>query len=336
VAPLLAGVPVYFARGFAPREIVADLERSGATFLLGVPLLFEKISSGIDRGLRAAGVKGQVVRVLWSVSRKGRPFWKHKLGKLALGSVRAQAGLGRMRYLVSGGAPLSPEVGKRFEALGVKLLQGYGLTETSPVVTLNLPSEANPASVGKPLPGVEVRIHEPSELGDGEVRVRGATVMRGYWDDEEATRNAVRDGWFCTGDLGRFDRRGHLHITGRLKNLIVSPGGKNISPEEIEGAAQKCPAVAEILVFGRHTDQGSGEEVCARVFPDLDFARAQGWPVESCPELLSRVRAQIEEATADLAPYKKIVHYELVMEPFEKTTTHKIKRFKHSPPPARP
>jgi len=335
VAPLLAGTPVYFARGFAPREIVTDLERSGATFLLGVPLLFEKISSGIDKGLQGAGVKGRVARALWSVSRRGRPLWKHNLGKVVLGGVRAKAGLGRMRYLVSGGAPLPAEVGRQLEALGVRLLQGYGLTETSPVVTLNPPGEANPASVGKPLPGVEVRIHEPSEEGDGEVRVRGITIMRGYWNDEDATREALRDGWFCTGDLGRFDQQGHLHITGRLKNLIISPGGKNISPEEIESAALSCDAVSEIMVYGRSTGSGSGEEVCARVFPDLEYAAAQGWPVNRADLVLARVRPQIEAATAHLAPYKRIVHYDLVMEPFEKTTTQKIKRFKHTQPASR-
>jgi long-chain acyl-CoA synthetase len=334
VAPLLAGASVYFARGFAPREIVTDLDRSGATFLLGVPLLFEKISLGIDRGLKEAGLQGRLARLLWSVSQRGQPVWKHRLGQVTLRGVRAKAGLRRMRYLVSGGAPLPAEVGKRLEALGVRLLQGYGLTETSPVVTLNPPSEANPASVGKPLPGVEVRIHEPSESGDGEVQVRGITVMRGYWGDDEATRSTIRDGWLRTGDLGRFDQRGHLHITGRLKNLIISPGGKNISPEEIESAALRCAAVAEILVYGRRTPSGSGEEVCALVVPDLDYAAASGWPVDCPDEILARVRPQIEAATSHLAPYKRIVHLDLTLEPLEKTTTQKIKRFKFKQPRA--
>jgi long-chain acyl-CoA synthetase len=220
-------------------------------------------------------------------------------------------------------------VGKGLQALGVPLLQGYGLTETSPVVTLHPPSETDPVSVGRPLPGVEVKIHDPSEAGDGEVWVRGVTVMRGYWEDDEATREALRDGWFRTGDLGRFVRRGQLCITGRLKNLIVSPGGKNISPEEIEAAAQLCPAVSEIVVYGQPTALGSGEEVCARIFPNLEYAEAQGWPVHDAAALLARVRSQVEEATARLAAYKKIVHYDLVMEPFEKTTSHKIKRQKY-------
>ena len=197
------------------------------------------------------------------------------------------------------------------------------------MVTLHPPSEIDPVSVGTPLPGVEVKIHEPSESGDGEIWVRGVSVMRGYWEDEEATRAALRDGWFRTGDLGRFDRRGQLCITGRLKNLIVSPGGKNISPEEIEAAAQLCPAVSEIVVYGRPTALGSGEEVCARIFPNLEYAEAQGWPVHDAAALLARVRSQVEEATARLAAYKKIVHYDLVMEPFEKTTSHKIKRQKY-------
>lgn len=327
VAPLLAGAPVYYARGLAPREVVADLQRSGATFLLGVPLLFEKINEGIQKGLEKAGFQGRMARLFWSVSLSGRALWKHRLGRALLGGVRAKAGLGSMRFLVSGGAPLPVEVGRRFEALGVQLLQGYGLTETSPVVTLNPPADANPASVGLPLPGVEVNIHEPGERGDGEVRVRSITVMSGYWEDSEGTRAVLKNGWFCTGDLGRFDQRGHLYITGRLKNLIISPGGKNISPEEIESAALRCGAVSEIMVYGRPTESGSGEEVCARVFPNLEYVAQAGWPVTEPEKLLPLVRAQIEAATQHLAAYKRIVHYELTLDPFEKTTTQKIKRF---------
>lgn len=330
IAPLLAGASVYFARGIAPREIISDLERSRATFLLGVPLLYEKIVSGIDRGLRQAGWPGLLARLLWSVSKIGRPLWRHHFGSLTLRGVRVKAGLGHMRYLVSGGAPLPPSVGESLEALGVPILQGYGLTETSPVATLNPPTGANPASVGLPLTGVELKIRQPSESGDGEVLIRGDIVMRGYWEDEDSTRAAIRDGWFCTGDLGRLDSHGHLHITGRLKNLIVTQGGKNISPEEVEGAASKCPAVAEILVYGREVTTGSGEEVCARVYPDPEYLKAQG--SSSASDLLALVRGQIEAATSHLASYKKIVHYEMVMEPFEKTTSHKIKRFKHSHP----
>lgn len=331
IAPLLAGVPVYFARGLAPREIVADLERSGATFLLGVPLLYEKVATAIERGLREAGVRGKVAHLLWEVSSKGRPIWKHRFGKLTLKGVRKKAGLGQIRYLVSGGAALSPSVGKRLTALGVPVLQGYGLTETSPVVTLNPPADPDPASVGLPLPGVEVKIHEPGQTGDGEVHIRGVSVMKGYWQDEEATRLALHEGWFRSGDVGRIDHRGHLYITGRLKNLIISPGGKNISPEEIEAAALKSPVIAEIMVYGSTTASGSGEEVCARVHPDCDYLKAKGkWPLDS-EAMLALVRREVEAATSHLAGYKKIVHYELTDVPFEKTSTHKIKRFKYRP-----
>jgi long-chain acyl-CoA synthetase len=327
LAPLLAGARIYFGRGLAPSELLDDLRASQATFLLGVPLLYEKVVQIIGRGLRAHGARGRAVGLVWDVSRLGRPIWRHHLGRMLLGGVRRQAGLGSLKYLICGAAHLAPEVGLALEALGVKLLQGYGLTETSPVATLNRARGSNPTSVGPPLPGVDVRIHDPDATGTGEIWIRGPIVMRGYWDDREATSGVLADGWFRTGDLGRMDRMGHLFITGRSKNLIVSPGGKNISPEEIEVAALRSPLIAEIVVCGAPRRDGTGEEVFAFVHPDFEALAERGVSTESPDAMRAAIRAELDRWTAHLAAYKSIVRFDITAEPFVKTTTQKIKRY---------
>ncbi len=330
LAPLLAGARIYYARSLAPTEIITDLQTSRATFLLGVPLLYGKIYAGIRRGLRAKGAAGKIVLKLWDTSRAGRGLWGHRLGRLLLGGVRQKAGLGTMRYMVSGGAPLPPDVGFGLESLGVRVLQGYGLTETAPVVSLNSPARSNPASVGQPLPGVEIRIDDPDREGRGEIHIRGPVVMQGYWRDEEATRSVLVGDWFKTGDLGRFDRDGYLHITGRSKNLIVSPGGKNISPEEVEMAALCSMFIAEILVCGVPAKGGGGEDVFAYVYPDYEHLSGQGLPATTGRALEQLMQRELQRTTAKLAPYKRIVRFELTSDPFEKTTTQKIKRHRHT------
>jgi len=328
LAPLLAGTPIYYARGLVPREIVADLKSSGATILLGVPLLFEKVVAGIKRGLRGAGVSGRAAQWLWAMSRAGRPIWHTRFGKGALAGIRTKAGLETIGLLVSGGAPLPPGVTIDLEALGINIIQGYGLTETSPVATLNPPGRVRPASVGLPLPGARVKL-DPEQADEGEILISGDMVTSGYWQDQAATDLVLDDGWFRTGDLGRIDKDGYLYITGRKKNLIVSPGGKNIAPEEIELAASASAAISEVLVYGKTTESGAGEEVCATIYPDLEYCSLQAWPVEQEEALLPHIRQEMERATVHLAAYKKVVHVNLTFEPFVKTTTQKIKRHLH-------
>jgi long-chain acyl-CoA synthetase len=329
LAPLLAGARVYFARSLAPSEILADLGSSGATFLLSVPLIYEKFAAGIRRGLRRKGMAGKAAASLWALSAAGRPLWQNHFGRLFLKNVRAKAGLGSVRYLISGGAPLPLEVGAALEALGLKLLQGYGLTETSPVATLNPIRRANPASVGRPLPGVQVRIHNPNADGIGEVRIKGDTVTQGYWRDEEATREMFEDGWLKTGDLGLHGADDHLFITGRSKNLIITPGGKNISPEEIELAVLRSPLVAEIIVSGAPTRDGTGEEVFAYIHPDYEYLEERGIAADDAEQLDHLLRSELDRTTSRLATYKRVVRFAVSPEPFTKTTSHKIKRYLH-------
>lgn len=329
LAPLLAGARIFYARGLIPTEIVEDLRTSKATFLLAVPLLLEKIVAGIGRGLGKAGVAGKVIKGLWSLSRAGRPVWRHRFGKLLLGGVRAKAGLSTVRFFVSGGAPLPPRVSYAMEALGIRVLQGYGLTETSPLAAITPIRGGDPGSVGRSGGGVEIRIDDPDATGVGEIWIRGPNVMQGYWRDPDATSEVMRENWFLTGDLGILDSGGDLRITGRSKNLIVSSGGKNISPEEIEMAAGLSPSVAEILVCGATVKGGGGEEVFAYIHPDYEYLEQQGQSEISDAELIKRLRGELDTATAHLASYKRIVRFEVSKEPFAKTSTKKIKRHVH-------
>jgi long-chain acyl-CoA synthetase len=331
LAPLLGGARVCYARAMTSSEIIQDLRTSKATFLLGVPLLYEKIVCGVVRGLaREKSFKARLASSLWALACVGRPLWKERFGKIVLRGLRDKIGLAHVRYLISGGAPLPPVVGNSLEALGVKFLQGYGLTETSPVTTLNPIKGAVPASVGKPLEGVEVRIHEPDRNGNGEIWIRGPIVTTGYWQDPDGTAAAIENGWLKTGDLGRFDAHGHLYITGRSKHLIITPGGKNISPEEVEQAVLRSPYIAEIIVHGAPAKDGTGEDVHALVHPDYEYIREQVKATGEGPNLNQIIRTEIDRSTCQLASYKHIRHFEISAEPFAKTTTQKIKRHVHT------
>jgi long-chain acyl-CoA synthetase len=331
LAPLFGGARVCYARAMASSEIIEDLRTSKATFLLGVPLLYEKIVSGVVRGLsKDKSFKARAASTLWAVACIGRPLWKERFGKAALRGLRDKIGLSNIHYLISGGAPLPASVGNALEALGVKFLQGYGLTETAPVATLNPVKGAVPSSVGKPLEGVQVRINGPDAEGKGEIWIRGPIVTSGYWHDPKATSAAFEQGWFKTGDLGRFDSRGHLYITGRSKHLIITPGGKNISPEEVELAALRSPFIAEIIVHGAPAKDGTGEDVHALVYPDHDYLREWAKSTGEGPNLNQILRNEIDRTTCYLASYKRIKHFEISAEPFAKTTTQKIKRHVHT------
>ena len=327
LAPLLSGASVYYARSLTPSEIVADLRTSEATFLLLVPMLLEMVVAGIERGLNKQTTLGARLALrLWRTVRACPQPLRSKAGRVLFGGLRKKAGLDNLRFIICGGAPLPADTGRAVEALGIGFLQGYGLTETSPVATLNRPSEADPASVGKPLPGVEVKIVEPDAGGSGEILIKGPIVAQGYWSDPEATAAAFVDGWFVTGDRGRFGRRGHLFITGRSKNLIVTAGGKNISPEQIEEALLASPFIAECIVFGARSREGGAEEVEALIHPDYDYFEEWSKAKETAEDLQQLLRLELNRVTAHLAPYKRVVRFKVSAEPFRKTTSQKIKR----------
>ena len=237
------------------KALLPDLGTFSPTFLLSVPRVFEKVYNSSRQKAHAEG-KGAVfdraerVAIAWSTAtERGRPGLvlrvQHAVfDRLVYRKLRAAMG-GRIRYAVSGGAPLGARLGHFFRGAGITVLEGYGLTETSAPSTVNLPTDIRIGSVGKPLPGTTVRTGE-----DGEVLVRGDQVFRGYWNDDAASSEVLRDGWFSTGDLGELDEAGFLRITGRKKEILVTASGKNVAPAVLEDRLRAHPLVSQCMVVG--------------------------------------------------------------------------------------
>ena len=232
---------------------------------------------------------------------------------------------GKLRTFILGAAKLDAELALDFNALGFTLYQGYGLTETAPLLACNNDFFYDPEAVGIALPGVTLRIDEPNEEGVGEIVARGDNVMLGYYNDAAATDAVLRDGWFHTGDLGRIDARGALFICGRSKNVIVTANGKNIYPEELETRLAQFDSIGEALVL----EARRGDEPCvkAKIYPNATVLRDKLGHVPSADEVQSEVRAAVQAVNAQMPGYKHIKVVEILTEPLEKTTTQKIKRF---------
>lgn len=245
------------------------------------------------------------------------------------------AGLGgNLRIIVSAAAPLDGKIAKWFEDIGVTFLQGYGLTETAPIAALTPDFDTRVGSAGKAVHGDEIKILNPNENGEGEVLIRGETVMLGYFEDPKTTSEVVKDGWFNSGDIGFMDEDGFLYITGRSKNVIVTQNGKNIYPEEIEALLSDVPEIAECMVYGKEV---SGEKeliITAKVIPDyavieeLHGASRKDTTVPFTEdEIYKIIWNQIKQVNRKLTNYKCIKKLEIKTDAFEKTSTMKIKRY---------
>ena len=240
---------------------------------------------------------------------------------------------GALRILISGGAAIDPAVARGFRELGIIFLQGYGLTESAPIIACNRNKAFKDDAAGLPLPSVDVMIAE-----DGEVLARGANIMRGYYNNPEATREALVDGWLHTGDLGYLDGDGFLHILGRKKAVIVTPGGKKVYPEEVEAELLKSCYISECLVWGDSDGRPTDEpEVCAIVVPNIEAFVNEGLErsgaVDSA-KLEEILRREVKEHCRKLAPFKRVTQLVIRNEEFEKTTTRKIKRYLYTGKPA--
>ena len=338
LCPLRVGASVAYARGLKSNELREDLRSSGATIMLGVPLLYEKLLNAIHRGIAEAPLARRIpARVLLGLARLLRWITGVRLGRPLLRALRERAGLAGLRMFVSGAAALPPEVFWGFIDLGWPVLEGYGLTECSPVVAANHPDHPRPGAVGWPLPGIEVRIDHPEPDGNGEILVRGPNVMLGYFANPGATAEVLRDGWFRTGDLGRLTPDGRVKITGRLKNMIATAAGKKIYPEEVEVHLANCPYILEVVVIGGRDARGEREEVHAHVFPDLksleSLANASGTTFDDA-FVETTLRREVETRCQLLAPYKRVKRVIVRRQEFPKTTTGKIRRLDLAAEPA--
>lgn len=304
------------------KYIVKNMAEAKATVMLGVPLLFESMHKKIWKKAEASG-KADKMRAAVQISKK-LGFLNIKSTKKLFKAVHQAMG-GHMRLLISGAAAIDPEVIENFNAMGFTMFQGYGMTENSPIISVNKDRYFKPASVGLPLPGTEVQIIDKDENGVGEIICKGDSVMIGYYKDPEETNRVLIDGWLHTGDYGYFDEDGFLYISGRKKNVIVTKNGKNIFPEEVEFYLSRIDLVKEVLVWG-YDDEKSGDiVVCADIFPDYDAVEEKYGKISK--DELQRVLKKEIDAINELMPlYKRVKRFEIREEEFEKTTTKKIKR----------
>ena len=326
--PLVKGARVVYLETLNTTELLRALQERKITVFAVVPQFFYLIHERIFKEVAKRGrIAESLLRYLMRVNRFLRRLGLNA-GKLFFGKIHATFGTS-MRYLITGGSRFDPVVARDFHDFGIDLLNAYGLTETSAAAFLNRPGHVVIGSVGPPLPTVESRILDPQpseEAGQpvGEILIRGAIVMKGYWNRPDATAEALKDGWLYTGDLGYFDSGGNLFITGRRKELIVLANGKNIYPEEIEAHYLTSPFIKEICVMGLEAKPGdpNSERLYAVVVPNFDVLKER--KVVNTKEVL---RFDIEGLSQQLASTKRIGNYEIWQEDLPRTTTRKLKRF---------
>ena len=319
---LTSGMKTVFPDGL--RYIKQNLIEYKVSIFVGVPILIEKMYSTIIKELEKQKKLG-LINFAMKVSNlllKLHIDVRRKLFKKLIDELGSE-----MRFIISGGAPLDKKVAKFFNSIGIHLVQGYGLTETSPVISAENGFFLRAGSVGLPMSSLEVKIDNPDATGSGEIIVKGPSVMLGYYNDEERTKEVLKDGWFYTGDLGRLDKDGALFITGRKKDLIVLQNGKKVFPEEIEVLVNRLDEVAESFVYGLadETDP-SNVKVAVEVVYDDKVVKAKHKGVSE-EELKNIIWNEIKEQVNKTLPkYKYIKHMILTKEPLIKTSTNKTKR----------
>ena len=330
--PVSIGAEIYYAEGI--ETLGVNMIEARPTIMTAVPRLYETLHQRITRGVRKqGGLKEALFNKAYEIGAKRyrtpfalNPFERltdRVLEKLVRDKVRGRFG-GRLKALVSGGAPLNPDIGVFFTALGLRILQGYGQTESAPLISVNRAIKTKMHTVGPVVRDTEVRIAE-----DGEILCRGELVMQGYWRDEEATRNTIVDGWLHTGDIGSFDEDGQLMITDRKKDIIVNSGGDNVAPQKIEGVLCVEPEIGQAMVYGdKHP------HLVALIVPDdnwlAEWKRDTGFH-ETDSEFRAAITTAIDRVNASLSNIEKVRHFLLADEAFsidngEMTPTMKVRR----------
>lgn len=322
----IIGARVVYLTELTSTEVERGLKEGGATALLGVPRLWYLFHKKIFDAVRMQPARVRLLFRMMLAANGGLRDWAGiNAGPIFFKRVHQSFG-GRLRLAVSAGASFDEDVAKDFHRLGFTILQGYGLTETSGAATVTRFEDNKIGSVGTPLNGVEVKIDEPSAEGIGEVLIRGPIVMQGYYRNPKANREAfTADGWFRSGDLGRFDAQGHLYIVGRKKDVIKLPSGKNVFPEDVEAHYERSSMVNEICVLGI-TDVASefkrGEKLCAVVVPNFDYLKTQ-----KISNTREAIRFELEDLGRELPEYQRVHDFIIRAEPLPRTTTRKVRRF---------
>jgi long-subunit acyl-CoA synthetase (AMP-forming) len=321
--PLYRGASVAYCEGL--KHIVKNLSEARPTIFLGVPLIFESLYKKIWQNAKKSG-KADTLRKIIKLNRKTKKFGID-LAPIFFKKIQALFG-GRMKVLICGGAAIDPDVLQGFRDFGINAVQGYGLTECAPICALNPDKYPKNDAAGYPPPGFELKIHDPDpETGIGEICAKGGNIMLGYYNNPEATAEVLRDGWFHTGDLGYIDEDHYVHITGRIKNVIITKNGKNVYPEEIENYLGKIPYVNECLVWGKDSEESGETLIFASIRADYDEVKdalGENYTDEDVAALLWK---EIDVLNEQLPFFKRIRKIDVRKEEFEKTTGKKIKRF---------
>ena len=325
--PFAMGASISICQGL--KYIVPDLKETNPTALLTVPLLVENLYKKINANIKKSkkdGLVNSMIHVTNALKNVGVDI-KRKV----FAEIYENLG-GKIRIIVSAAAPIDAKIGKWLEDIGITFLQGYGLTETAPIAALTPDFQTKVGSAGKAVVCAELKIDNPNENGEGEVLIKSRTLMLGYYEDEEATQDAIieenGERWFHSGDIGYLDNEGFLYITGRSKNVIVTQNGKNIYPEEIELMLSNIPEIKECMVYGKKDEKEDKELIISvKVIPNYEEIEAKNGKNLTEEEVYKIIWEKIKEVNKKLTSYKAIKNLEIKHDEFVKTTTMKIKRY---------
>ncbi|HUI63418.1 MAG TPA: AMP-binding protein [Bacteroidota bacterium] len=326
LCPMFAGSSLHFAQSL--KTIVDDLQKVHATILLAVPLLYDKMFKRVYKAIEEKKLSAALVGPLIKAGAVAERFGWKSFRRTVFKEIHERFG-GSVRLFIAGGAAQDPLVAKGLREFGFNFVQGYGLTETAPILTLNRLDSFKDDSAGMALPGVTLRIAEPDHTGVGEIWSRGPNTMIGYYKNVKATKEVFENGWFKTGDLGLIDEEGFLHISGRKKNVIISKSGENVYPEELEDLVNRSPFIQESMVYGED-DPKHDEIIAAQVVVDAEafIELAETRQTEITPDLMKNVIAdEIAKVNKMVPAFKQIRKFYIRDREFEKTTTQKVKRF---------
>lgn len=318
---LMTGATITFQPSLKGPDILAAINETGVTKMAGVPQLYSIFEKNIFAKVDKLGVAAKkMFRLLFALSAFCYDRFGWRVGKYLFGKVHRTFG-DRFDLFVSGGAKLDPGVARNFMIFGFEIIEGFGLSETAPVLTLNPPGGVKIGSCGKAIPGVDLKIVNPDKDGVGEIAARGANVMKGYYKHPESTAEVIRDGWFYTGDLGYIDSDGYLFITGRAKDVIVMASGKNVYPEEVEKHYQQCPYVAEMCVMAAESEPGKVEKLRAIVVPNYRLLRENN--IANCS---FHIKCAFEDLAQKVPSYMRVTDFKIISEELPRTRLGKLKR----------
>lgn len=315
IVPLLIGAKITFLNSLKSEDLLKCLQETNATILVGVPQLYHLLHKAIFEKIK----KAQFLLAILKTTTVARKFFRLNVNKIILKKLHQKFG-DSLRFFISGGARLAPKVASELYLLGFTILEGYGLTETSPVVTFNPPKRIKFGSVGIPVPEVKIKINNPNAEHIGEVLIQGPNIMKGYYKKPKESEEVLKDGWFYSGDLGYLDKNGYLFLTGRSKEVIVLSSGKNIYPEEVETHYLKSPYLKEICVLEAAANGLSSLQ--AIVLPNIDYFRKT-----KEVNIQGKVRWLLENLSKELPSYKRIMGFSIAKEELPKTRLGKLKRY---------